>query len=101
MATPFDIDGETVTKFQTGNGSVGTAAVQLYTTPGLVAKKYVRVKSNAANTGKLYVGSNALVAANNGYQLAPGEYVDIKVIDPSFVWLISDTAAQTFSWLFV
>lgn len=80
-----------------GQKSVGTAAVQLDTSQDDIGS--VAVRSHAANAGKIYVGKDSTVTTSTGYQLNAGESVVLDVSSASLVWLISDTTAQTVSWV--
>jgi hypothetical protein len=53
----------------------------------------VLVKSSTDNPGRLYVG-NVGVVPGGGFELLPGQAVDVHINDSSKIWIASDTDRQ-------
>ena len=86
--------------------TVGTTAVPLYTVTdngagnGFNHHKFglsVSVQSDPLNAGKIFVGDNTVSITKYSRVLAAGDFYTVSgsAVDPSDVWVISDTAAQT------
>jgi len=86
----------TQTSFNHGQVTVGTSAVQL---PSAAAVKGVLVKAHKDNTGTVYVGKDSAVSTTNGFELAPGEAIEVD--NANKIWLIADAADQKVSWIAV
>lgn len=83
--------------------TVGTVAAQL---PTSAATQGVMVKADAANTGKIRVGSSSSVSnspgnANAGVELSGGESITFQVNNANLIWVVADTAGQTGTWAVV
>lgn len=63
------------------------------------AKKGIRVKAPAGNSGIIYVGDRLSVTAANGYPLSANESVFIAVEDPSRVYAFNATANDSAAWI--
>lgn len=91
-------------RFDNGARTVGVTAVALTTASNVVENKGVLIKSSNDNTGKIYVGNGSDVTIGtdddtDGFELGPGEAIEIEIDNTNKVFLISDTAAQTVTWL--
>jgi len=87
-----------------GSTSVGVTAVQVTATSEL-AHKGLLIKADNANTGTIYMGNSDVTAnttaATDGFQLGPGESVELEVEDPSIVYARASAASQKVFWIFV
>jgi hypothetical protein len=81
----------------TTNLTTANTAVQLSTCTE--ARKGIRIKAPAANSGTIYVGLNASVTAANGYPLTANESVFVPFMDVSQVWVFNATANDEASWI--
>jgi hypothetical protein len=81
---------------QIGQITVGTSAVQLTSTNDAVG---VIIKSLAANTGKIYIGTTNGVTAANGFELTAGQQINAQILNANALWAISDTAAQKICYI--
>jgi hypothetical protein len=100
MQHPHSISEESLGNFLYGQVTAGETAVPLSHVTGQYAAKYVKIKPLAANTGKVYVG-DLNVTANNGYELAPGAELELKVYDLTSIYVIGSAAGQVVSWISV
>ena len=92
---PPETSGQT-----TGQTSVGTSAVEVITSSQVSSVGYL-LKSLSTNTGKLFIGFDNTVSTSNGFELSAandGIFLPLKTCS---VWVISDTAAQTVSFIVV
>jgi hypothetical protein len=56
----------------------------------------VTIKSSSDNTGKIYIGSTSLINnTNNGFPLLPGEELFLNIIDPSKIFVRTDSTSST------
>ena len=91
--------------FHGRKSSVGTSAVQL-TSTSTDASRGVLVKAADDNSGTVYVGNSSSVTADSadatdGFPLAAGEAVLVKVNNASRVYLIGSASGQKVFWLVV
>lgn len=90
---------DVVHSFATGRKSaIGTSAVALVSAPRPLTRG-VQLRAGSANTGVVYVGASSSVTADaadgtDGFPLAAGDGVLIKVDDASKVYLIATAANQ-------
>jgi hypothetical protein len=59
----------------------------------------IRIKAEATNTGIIYVG-NASVAAANGFELAAGEELVLKVADLASVYIDASVSTDGVSYIY-
>ena len=91
------------TTFSTGRkANVNTAAVQM-TSSTVKAEHGVLVRAGAGNSGKIYVGNSSAVTANSadatdGFPLAAGESVVVKVRNADGIYLIADGTNNDDIW---
>jgi len=94
----------TPTQMNTGQGTVGTSAVQLsdesvfsynksLSTFGKAIKS-VTIKADDDNAGNVYVIVTSGGTTSTGFRLIAGQGVDISVDSLDDVWLIADSANQ-------
>ena len=84
----------------TGQTSVGTSAVEVISSSQTATVGYL-LKSLSTNTGKLFIGFDNTVTSSNGFELSAandGIFLPLKTCS---IWVISDTAAQTVSFIVV
>jgi len=56
----------------------------------------VTIKSSSGNTGKIYIGSTSLINnTNNGFPLLPGEELFLNILDPSKIFVRTDSTSST------
>jgi len=56
----------------------------------------VTIKSSSDNTGKIYIGSTSLINnTNNGFPLLPGEELFLNILDPSKIFVRTDSTSST------
>jgi hypothetical protein len=55
------------------------------------------IKAHKANTGIVWVGKDANVAANAGYPLDPGESLPMDILNPGNLWILQSVGADRFS----
>ncbi len=56
----------------------------------------VTIKSSSDNTGKIYIGSTSLInSTNNGFPLLPGEELFLNILDPSKIFVRTDSTSST------
>ncbi len=89
-------------QFWTGRKSnIGTSQVQLTTTTRDLSRG-VRIKAAAGNSGTVYVGNTGVTAgaadATDGFPLAVGDELPVKIDDPTKVYLIASAAGQKVFW---
>jgi hypothetical protein len=91
-----EIVKESLPSWAAGDGTVGTAPIQLPDFPSL---KNVVVRANGGNTNVIMVGHSA-AAVPSGFVLAAGEQTPpIYIDDLAKVWLIGGAASQGYSWI--
>lgn len=56
------------------------------------------LKAPAANAGSVWVGGDATVAVNNGYELEPGEFVPVAAINLNKFFIIG-TLGDVLQWI--
>jgi hypothetical protein len=85
-----------------GSKTVGTTSAQMTTIGTRELAKGVLVKAAAANTGTVYVGSEAVTAAgadsNSGFPLAASESLFIPT-DELNLWIVGSAADQKVFWI--
>ena len=84
----------------TGQTAVGTSAVEVISSSQTSAVGYL-LKSLSTNTGKLFIGFDNTVTTSTGFELSAandGIFLPLKTCS---IWVISDTAAQTVSYIVV
>lgn len=81
--------------FVAGQTTVGLAQVQLPNNPVYMS---VTVKANNANSGTVYVGLTG-VTTLTGFELGAGESVSLPVDNTNRIFVISDAASQTISYV--
>jgi len=97
---------DVVHSFTTGRKSgVGTTAVPLVTAVRPLTRG-LQLRAAATNTGTVYVGASSAVTADaadatDGFPLAAGEGLLVKVDDASKVYLIASAASQKVFYLAV
>jgi len=62
--------------------------------------KSVTVKALRTNTGTIYVGDSS-VSSSNGFEIDPGESVDIEIDDLATVYIDADTNGDGVSYIAV
>jgi hypothetical protein len=89
-----DIQRSSLPEFSCNHDSVDNVAAKQIVATGYARPAYrgITIKAFTANSGILYIGSNANVSADNGYQLPAGEQVEIPVDSPDKCWIIGDSA---------
>jgi hypothetical protein len=80
-----------------GQTTVGETAVVLASSATLT--QGVTIKSKASNTGKIYVGNSDSVTSSTGHILSPGDSVFVACNDLALLYLISDTASQSVTYI--
>lgn len=78
-----------------GQQSVGLSAIQLSSNQIYLG---VTVKASNSNSGTIYVGITG-VTSSTGFELGAGESVTIPVDNTNKIYLISDAASQTVSYI--
>jgi hypothetical protein len=86
-------------KFDHGQSILTESALQL-TTTDVECEVGVTVRAHTTNTGYVYVGNSDVTTAN-GYQLAAGESVILKVNNVKNVYAVGSVNPQTVSWIAV
>ncbi len=81
--------------FVAGQTTVGTSQVQLPNNPVFMS---VTVKANNGNSGTVYVGLTG-VTTLTGFELGAGESVSLPVDNTNRIFVISDAASQTISYV--
>jgi hypothetical protein len=95
------VDEEPQTTGQnTGQTTVGTSAIEVITSAQVANVGYL-LKSLSTNTGLIYVGFADTVSASNGFELASANDGIFLPLQTCSIWCISDTAAQTVSYIVV
>ena len=109
MTSIVDIASEVVEKFSHGNADVGTAEARLVPENQVPSEihKGVLVRApgtseDTPNTDVVYIGRAGLTAdvenATGGWPVPPGESVTIPILDPSQLFVISQTASQKLTY---
>lgn len=93
------IERESHAEFHVGSATVNQTPVQLVG-PGYIAYSAVELAADSTNSDVVYIG-HANVSSSNGYPLAAGEKLKLKVTDPSKIWLIGGDDGQVVKWLMV
>lgn len=90
----MDLDRSALSQFSCNHDSVDNVAAKQIVADGYARQLYrgVTIRADTANAGILYVGNNANVSAENGYQLPASGEILIPVDLASKVWIIGDSA---------
>lgn len=79
-----------------GQSTIGLSAIQLSSNS---LKQGVVIKASSSNTGSIYIGSSSGVTTSTGYELGAGESVTIPINNTNLVYLISNIASQSVSFI--
>ena len=82
------------------NGVVNVAAVGVRVNLPNVPCLSISIKAHPGNAGLIYLGDNA-VAAANGYQLNPGDAVDLAIDNANRFWVDAANANDKISYICV
>jgi hypothetical protein len=80
--------------FATGQVTATGSAQQM---PPSLASSII-VKALKGNDAAIYLGTSAGVTTDNGFQLEPGDSVELAIADLNMIWLIG-TADDVLSWM--
>jgi hypothetical protein len=97
-AAPVDVDIEALTVFSTNQANVTTTASQLAGSP-LASRKTVSIKALASNAEPVYLGASNAVTSGNGYELSPGDSVDVELGPGANLWAIAALGTQRVCWM--
>lgn len=80
--------------FATSQTTVGTAAVQLASSP-LANRSSISLTIKASPNTPVYIGNSSAVTTGTGYPLYDGSSLQMDLTDASQVWAISTAPGQT------
>ena len=95
----MNIERETSDVFLHGTTNLTTANTAVQLSTYTEARKGIRIKAPAGNSGIIYVGLHKSVTASNGYPLSANESVFVPFLDVSQVWVFNATANDEASWI--
>lgn len=78
-----------------GQGTVGTAAVQL---PSAVMTQGITISADKNNSGDIYLGSSNGVTTSNGGKLEAGQQRFLSTDNLNRWWVIGSASGQKYSW---
>ena len=82
----------------TAQESVGTSAIQFNGGTSLQPKKYVTIKVQSSNTGRIYIGDSS-VSTSNGFLLEAGDILKIDINNINKLYAISSSGTNTLTWM--
>lgn len=80
--------------------TVTTAGTEVQVSATSVPIKGITIKSLAANTGTMYVGSST-VSSTNGYPLAAGQAISFDISNLNTIWIDASVSGEKVSYLAV
>lgn len=84
--------------FQTNQTNVTTSA-SLVINASISTRKSIVIRSLIQNSNNIYIGTSNAVTSGNGFEIGPGEAIDIDLDGSSEIWAISDIGINRICWI--